>query len=195
MGAGKGLCQVCLHRCLYMPGGWAASVREQLVHRTGRGLPTANSAQDCSKLARGGICSLWCQWIPNTSLPRALWRRRKTSQISQFFGEMWFCARALRGHMHISAAKLVTFSSSWWLWWDVGTFRASCLGMRWAVSWKAVLISRACGICQGLCWRCQNVTKPRHNCSAWQKPALTLQCWRCSVFPTHVFWFWWGFFE
>lgn len=61
------------------------------------------------------------------------------------------------------------------LWWHVGTLKASCLGMRWAVSWKALLISRVYEICiKGLCWKCQKVTKLRSTCSAWQKPALTL---------------------
>lgn len=159
------------------------------VPGTGWGSPAVTHAQNCPRLPCGGIGLPWWRWIPDISLPRALWWGKETSQISQFFGEMWFCTG---GATCTSTAKLVTFSSSWWLWWDAAALRNSCLGMRWAVSCKIPLISRAYGIrVRGLCWECQKVTKLRPTCSAGQKPAFTLSCWRCSCnffssFHAHV---------
>lgn len=142
------------------------------------GSPAATPAQNCPRLPCGGIGMPWWQWIPNTSLPRALWWGKETSQVSSSLGG---CDSGQEVATCTSTAKLVTFSSSWWLWWHAATLRDSCLGMRWALSCKIPLISRAYGICvKGLCWEWQKVTKMRPTCSAGQKPAFTLLCWRCS---------------
>lgn len=79
--------------------GAACAQKRFSVPGTEWGSPAATPAQNCPRLPCGGIGMPWWQWIPNTSLPRALWWGKETSQVSQFFGGMWFWAGG--GHLHI----------------------------------------------------------------------------------------------
>lgn len=73
--------QVLVHasRINCVSEGTACAQKTFSVPGTGGGLPTATSAQKCFKLACSGICLVWWQWIPNNSLPKAPWKRRKTA--------------------------------------------------------------------------------------------------------------------
>lgn len=151
-----------------MPAEWAASVMEQLVHWTHflfLGQAEGHPQQALPKIVPNyhGV-GFACHDGSEFQTPAYLEPFGEGEKQVRYPSSLGRCDSVEgftwpHAHVHSQAGHLQLLWVTVVRWWH---FEPWCLGMRGAVSWKALFFSYSPGICiRGLCWKCQKVTKLR----------------------------------